>query len=500
MPAIFTHEFDTPTYKGKTQFCTGLFIDGQFVGGSNKGHIDIINPTTGQLITQISEGTATDVDLAVSAAEKAMETVWGLNMPGAQRGALLLKLADLIDENKEELAALEALDNGKAYLIALHADIPMCSSMVRYYAGWADKIHGKTIETNEAKFAYTRHEPIGVVGAIIPWNFPLMMFINKIAPALATGNAVVIKPSEVTPLTALRACELIKAAGFPPGVLNVVTGYGPTVGDAIAHHPRIDKVTFTGSVLTGKKVMRAAAESNLKKVTLELGGKSANIVYDDADLDQAIKWSASALFFNHGQACIAGSRIFVQEGIHDKFLEGLTQCAKAIKLGDPFSADTVHGPLVSKIQYERVTSYIKSGKDEGATVHCGGDQAAEKGFYVQPTLFTGVHADMKIVKEEIFGPVGVVIKFKDEADIIKKANDSIYGLAAYVFSQNITRAIESAHKLKAGSIWVNSGALPSPNVPFGGYKQSGFGREMGEYALDDFTVVKAVHINLGQRL
>ncbi|KAF8628143.1 hypothetical protein AX14_011265, partial [Amanita brunnescens Koide BX004] len=270
----------------------------------------------------------------------------------AKRGELLSKLADLIDQNKEELAAIEALDNGKAYMIALHGDIQMCVTTLRYFAGWCDKIHGKTIETTEAKFAYTRHEPIGVVGAIIPWNIPLFMFVNKIAPALACGNAVVIKPSEITPLSAIRVGELIQAAGFPPGVLNIVTGYGPTVGEAIARHPRIDKVTFTGSVVAGKRVMQAAGATNLKKVTLELGGKSANIVFDDADLDQAVKWTSAALFFNHGQACIAGSRIFVQSGIYDKFLAKLTESAKAIKLGDPFVGDTAQGPLVSKTQFD----------------------------------------------------------------------------------------------------------------------------------------------------
>ncbi|KAF8337184.1 aldehyde dehydrogenase [Amanita rubescens] len=493
MPSVFTHEFDTSVYKGKTQFNTGLFINGQFLDGSDNTYIDVVNPSTGQVITKISEGTAADVDLAVSAAEKAMETVWGLNTPGAQRGALLLKLAELIEQNKEELAALEALDNGKSYFSALLADIPTCTTVLRYFAGWADKIHGKTMETTEAKFAYTRHEPIGIVGAIIPWNFPLVTFLAKIAPALATGNAIVIKPSEITPLTAIRACEFIKAAGIPDGVVNVVTGYGPTVGEAIARHPRIDKVTFTGSVLTGKKIMQAAGATNLKKLTLELGGKNANIVFDDADLDQAVKWTSAALFFNNGQVCAAGTRIFVHARIYDEFLAKLTEAAKSFKQGDPFVNDTTQGPL-------RVMGYIKSGKDDGATVHCGGERLGKDGFFVQPTIFTGINPDMKIMREEIFGPVGAVVKFEDEEDIIKKANDTIYGLAAYVFSQNVTKAIESAHKLKAGSVWVNMGGLVSPSVPFGGYKQSGIGRELGQYALDEFTNVKAVHVNLRHRL
>ncbi|KAF8341816.1 aldehyde dehydrogenase [Amanita rubescens] len=500
MPSVFTYEFDTSTYKGKTQFNTGLFINGQFVDGSDNTYIDVVNPTNGHVITKVSEGTSADVDLAVSAAETAMETVWGLNTPGAKRGELLFKFAELIDQNKEELAAIEALDNGKTYMVALYVDIKMCIDTLKYFAGWADKIHGKTMETSGAKFAYTRHEPVGVVGTIVPWNFPLVTFITKIAPALACGNAIVMKPSEITPLTAIRVCELFQAAGFPPGVLNVVTGYGSTVGEAISRHPRIDKVSFTGSVLTGKKIMQAAGATNLKKVTLELGGKNANIVFNDADLEEAVKWTSSALFFNHGQACTAGSRIFVQSGIYDEFLAKLTECAKGIKIGDPFVIDTVQGPLVSKIQFDRVMGYIKSGKDDGATVHCGGDQEGTDGFFVKPTLFTGVDANMKIMREEVFGPVGAVIKFENDEDIIKKANDTIYGLVAYVFSQNITRAIESAHKLKAGSIFVNCGGIISPNVPFGGYKQSGFGRELGQYALDEFTSVKAVHVNLGHRL
>ncbi|KAF8731438.1 hypothetical protein AX14_004945 [Amanita brunnescens Koide BX004] len=429
-----------------------------------------------------------------------METVWGLNTPGAQRGMLLLKLAELIENNKEELAALEALNGGKSYSSVLIGDVPMCIGGLRYYAGWADKIHGKTIETSEAKFAYTRHEPVGVVGAIIPWNSPIGTFIMKIAPALATGNAIVIKPSEFTPLTAIRICELVKEAGIPAGVVNVVTGYGQTVGDAIAHHPRIDKVTFTGSLLTGKKIMQASGTSNLKRVTLELGGKSANIVFDDADLDQAAKWASAAVFSNNGQMCIAGSRIFVQARIYDEFLAKFTECAKSFKLGDPFDNGTTQGPLVSQIQFERVMGYLKSGKDEGATVHCGGERFGTEGFYIQPTIFTGTNPDMKIMREEIFGPVCAVVKFEDDDDIIKKANDTIYGLSAYVFSQNVTKAIESAHKLKAGSIWVNSGILGAVNVPFGGFKQSGFGKELGQYALDEYTNVKAVHINLGHRL
>ncbi|KAJ3560610.1 hypothetical protein NP233_g10724 [Leucocoprinus birnbaumii] len=326
------------------------------------------------------------------------------------------------------------------------------------------------------------------------------MLAWKLGPALATGNAVVLKPSEFTPLTAIRMCGLIKEAGFPAGAVNIVTGYGNTAGSAISSHMKIDKVAFTGSTLVGRKVMEAAAKSNLKNVTLELGGKSPNIIFNDANLEQAVNWAAHGLFWNHGQACCAGTRIFVQEGIYDQFLAKFTEKAKKIKLGDPFGEAIDQGPQVSQIQYDRIMDYINSGKSEGATTHLGGDRFGTEGYFINPTIFTDTKPDMRIVKEEIFGPVGVVIKFTDEADVIKQANDTTYGLAASVFSQDINRALDTAHKLQAGTAWVNCANQLHANIPFGGFKQSGIGRELGEYALANYTSVKAVHVNLGHRM
>ncbi|KAJ3819194.1 aldehyde dehydrogenase [Lentinula raphanica] len=454
MTSIFTHEFNTPIYKGKTSFNTGLYIDGKFVEGSDKTTIDVVNPATGNIITKVAEATPKDVDLAVAAAHKAFDTTWGLNMGGAGRSRLLAKLASLMEEHQQELAALEALDNGKTFTWAMDVDTTFAIDTIRYYAGWADKIHGQVQETDEKKLSYTRHEPIGVVGQIIPWNFPLLMMSWKLGPALATGNCIVMKPSEFTPLTAIRMCELIHEAGFPPGTFNLLTGYGHTVGAAISSHMKVDKVAFTGSTLVGRKIMEAAAKSNLKDITLELGGKSPNIIFNDADLDQAVNWAAHGIYWNHGQACCAGSRIFVQSGIYDEFLAKFTEKTASLKVGDPFDLDSYQGPQVSKIQYDRIMDYIQSGKDQGATVHLGGDRHGTEGFYIKPTIFTDTTPDMKIVQEEIFGPVGVVIKFEDEEDVIRQANDTVYGLAAAVFSQNITRALNTAHRLKAGTAWV----------------------------------------------
>jgi len=496
MPS-FTYQWDTPAHKGSTEFNTGIFIDGNFVDGSNGTTIDVINPTDGSVITSVAEGVEKDVDLAVEAAQRAFENVWGLNASGAQRSQLLWNLAREMEAHHDELAALEALDNGKTFGWAKGTDVAFSIQVIKYFAGWADKISGQTIETDEKKLIYTRHEPIGVVGQIIPWNFPLLMLAWKIGPALATGNTIVMKPSEFTPLTAIRMCELVKRAGFPDGVFNLITGYGQTVGAAISSHPKIEKVAFTGSTLVGRKIMEAAAKSNLKNVTLELGGKSPNVIFNDADLEQAVNWAAHGIFWNHGQACCAGSRIFVQSGIYDEFLKRFTAAAASIKVGDPFAQETDQGPQVSQVQYDRIMGYIDSGKAEGATVHHGGNRHGTEGYFIEPTIFTDVQPDMKIVREEIFGPVGVVIKFEDEEDVLRQANDTVYGLAAAVFSQNINRAISVAHKLQAGTVWVNCANQLHANVPFGGFKQSGIGRELGEYALHNYTNVKAVHVNIG---
>ncbi|KAJ7753905.1 aldehyde dehydrogenase [Mycena maculata] len=479
MPGTFSYHFDTPAYKGTVTIPTGLFIGGAFVDGSDRSTIDVVNPANGKLVTKVCEATVQDVDIAVKAARDAVASSWGLNASGAQRGELLNKLAALMEAAKDELSALEALDNGKTFTWAKTVDVDFSIQTIKYYAGWADKITGQTIEG----------------------TFPaLLMFAWKIAPALATGNAIVLKPSEFTPLTALRMCALIQEAGFPPGVVNVVTGYGHTVGAAISSHMGIDKIAFTGSTLMGRKIMEAAAKSNLKPVTLELGGKSPNIIFDDADLENAVEWAAHGLYWNHGAACCAGSRIFVQSGIYDAFLEKFTERSKSIRIGDPFSSDVDQGPMSSEAQFNRIMGYIDSGKEQGATVHIGGDRFGNEGYYINPTIFTNTRPDMKIVQEEIFGPVGVLIKFDDEDDVIRQANDTLYGLAAGVFSQDINRAIRTAHRLQAGTAWVNCFNHFRANVPFGGYKQSGIGREMGEYALHHYTNVKSVHINLGHRM
>lgn len=493
---VYEHEFKTKAFSGKTRIETGIFIDGKFSAGADGGTIDVINPTTGKLITKIAEGTRKDVDRAVVAAQKAYDTVWGTKTPGYERGKLLIRLAELIEENADELAHVETIDNGKTLRDSRGFDVVQAAAVFRYYGGWADKVEGKTIEVNPSKFAYTVHEPIGAVGCIIPWNFPLLMLSWKLGPALATGNTVVLKPSELTPLTALRVCSLINEAGFPPGVVNIVNGYGTTVGAAIAEHPHLEKVAFTGSTLVGRSIMKAAANSNLKKVTLELGGKSPNIIFNDADIGQAVKWAAFGLFFNHGQCCCAGSRIYVQSGIYDEFTKQFADHVKTLQVGDPFEESTYQGPQVSQTQQERILGYIEAGKKDGATLLVGGDRHGTEGYFVQPTVFADAKADSKVMSEEIFGPVACVSRFEDEEDIIHQANDSMYGLAAAVFSKDVTRAISVAHRLKAGTVWVNCYNQLNPQVPFGGYKASGFGRELGEYALSNFTNVKAVHINL----
>jgi len=499
MTKIFTHTFDTPVFKGTVEVPLGNFIDGKFVDGSEGKTIDVINPSTGKKLTEVAEGTSADVDAAVVAARKAFETVWGLKTTGAERGRLLFKLAEKWEEHADRLAAVEALDNGKAWKYARAGDVGASIDTVRYYAGWADKNHGKVIEVHEGKLAYTRHEPIGVAGQIIPWNFPLMMLAWKIGPALATGCTIVLKPSEFTPLSALYAIKLIHEVGFPPGVVNVVNGYGSTVGAAISAHPDIDKVAFTGSTIVGRRIMESAARSNLKNVTLELGGKSPNIIFADADLDLAVGWAAHGIFYNQGQVCCAGSRIFVQESIHDKFLEAFTEKAKSLQVTDPFDSDTYNGPQVSQTQFDRIMEYIDHGKQSGASVHLGGTRVGNEGYFISPTIFTNTKPDMKIVKEEIFGPVGVLIPFKDEEDVIRMANDTTYGLASAIFSTNVDKCIRVAHSLNAGTAWVNCTNILEVSVPFGGYKQSGIGRELGEYALANYTSVKAIHVNLGGR-
>jgi len=497
-PTTFSYDFSNEAsgFRKKTSFSTGLFINGQFVDSVESKTFEIINPTTAKSLGHITVASEKDIDLAVEAAQKAFDSTWGLHTTGQQRGKLLIRLAELIEENIEELAALESLDNGKAVAIAQVVDVQGAADVLRYYGGWADKIHGKTIETDEATFAYTRHEPIGVVGQITPWNFPIMMLAWKLGPALATGNTIIFKPSEFTSLTALRVAVLVKEAGFPPGVVNIVPGLGNVAGAAIANHMGIGKIAFTGSTAVGRAIMKAAASSNLKRVTLELGGKSPTLVLDDCNLDNAARWAVFGVLANHGQMCCAGTRIYVQDNIYDKFMEKFLAVMKGIKVGDPFRPDTFQGPQVSKIQFDRIMSYIDRGKKEGATCLVGGQQHGTEGYFIEPTIFTDVKPEMTIVKEEIFGPVGVVSRFSNDEELIKLANDSVYGLASAVFSENMSRAIKLANALKAGTVWVNTYNTIRYNVPFGGYKQSGHGRELGEYALENYTQTKAVHVNL----
>ncbi|KAF8958717.1 aldehyde dehydrogenase [Flammula alnicola] len=447
MSGTYTHKFDTEAYKGDVTIHTGLFI----VGG---GSIEVKSLTaTGKVVTSLSVGTKKDVDLAVDAALKAYKTTWGLRCPGSERGKLINKLADLIEKHIDKFAALEALDVGKVFKNAKYMDITGAISTFRYYAGWADKVQGKTIETRDTKFAYIRHEPYGVVGQIVPWNFPM--------PALATGNTIILKPSEITPLSALKLADLINEAGFPPGVVNIVNGYGHTVGQAITERPQIQKVAFTGSTLTGRKVPKASAETNLKVVTLELGGKSPTVIFDDAALDQSVQWASI------GQACSADSRIFVQEGIYDAFLAKFTEVARGLarNTGDPFTSGTEHGPQVFQLQFDRVINYIDIGKPHGAKVHIGGERHGTEGFFIKPTIFTECSPSMRISQEEIFRPVSTITMFKTEEEAIEMANNTVYGLACHIFTQNISRGIRVAHALEAGSAWVNSAQTTEPSVP-----------------------------------
>jgi aldehyde dehydrogenase (NAD+) len=474
-----------------------LFIGGKWLDSVSGKTFPTINPATGETICQVAEGDKADVDLAVKAARKAFESGPWPKMSAAERGRLLHKLADLIEEHAGDLAALESLDNGKPLRDAKAADLALTSKCYRYYAGWADKIHGKTIPVEGNYFCYTRHEPVGVVGQIIPWNFPLLMQAWKWGPALATGCTVVLKPAEQTPLTALRVAQLAQDAGYPDGVINVIPGYGPTAGAAISGHKDIDKVAFTGEYLTGQLIMEAAAKSNLKRVTLELGGKSPNVIFADADIDAAIEGAYFGLFFNQGQCCCAGSRLFVEEKVHDQVVEKLVERARSQKVGDPFDAATTQGPQVSQEQFDRVMRYIDSGKKEGAKMLTGGKRVGTKGYFIEPTVFTGVKDQMTIAKEEIFGPVMNVLKFKDVNEVIDRSNQTFYGLAAGVWTRDISKAHRIANGLRAGTVWINCYDVFDAAAPFGGFKMSGIGRELGEYSLEQYTEVKTVYVNLG---
>lgn len=473
-----------------------LLIGGKWQDSVSGKTFATTNPATGETICQVAEGDKADIDLAVKAARKAFESGPWSKMTAAERGRLLNKLADLIEKHKDELAALESLDNGKPLRDAQAADLPLTIKCYRYYAGWADKIHGKTIPVEGNFFCYTRHEPVGVVGQIIPWNFPLLMQAWKWGPALATGCTVVLKPAEQTPLTALRVAQLAQEAGIPDGVLNVVPGFGPTAGAALTSHMDVDKVAFTGEYTTGQLIMEAAAKSNLKRVTLELGGKSPNVVFADADLDAAVEGAYFGLFFNQGQCCCAGSRLFVEEKVHDQFVERLVKKAKGRKVGDPFDLDVEQGPQVSQEQFDRVMGFIDAGKKEGAKMLCGGNRVGNKGYFIEPTVFTDVKDEMKIAREEIFGPVMNVLKFKNVDEVIDRGNRTFFGLAAAVWTRDITKAHRLANALRAGTVWINCYDVFDAAAPFGGFKMSGIGRELGEYSLQNYTEVKTVYVNL----
>ena len=476
---------------------TRILIDNKWVDSLSGKTFETINPATGESLAQVAEADAADVDLAVKAARKAFHTKapWR-RMSGAERGKLLNRLADLIEKNIDELATLESLDNGKPKEVARTADLPLVIACYRYYAGWADKIQGKTIPISGDYFCYTRHEPVGVVGQIIPWNFPLLMQAWKLAPALASGNTVVMKTAEQTPLSALRVGELIVEAGFPDGVVNILPGYGPTAGAAIARHMDVDKIAFTGSTEVGHLILKASAESNLKRVTLELGGKSPNVVFADADMEQAVEGSHFALFFNQGQCCCAGSRAFVEERVYDEFVERSAERAKRRRVGDPLDRKTEQGPQVDSEQFNKVLSYVESGKREGARLVCGGERVGDRGYFVAPTVFADVKDEMKIAQEEIFGPVMSILKFKDMDDLIERANQTIYGLAAAVWTRDIGKAHHVANNVRAGTVWVNCFDVFDAAAPFGGFKQSGMGRELGEYGLQQYSEIKTVTVKL----
>ena len=495
-PACKKARFDCPPEVK----CKQIFINNEWHDAVSGKTFPTIDPCTGNKICDVAEGDKADVDKAVAAAREAFKlgSPWR-TMDASQRGLLLNKLADLIERDMEYLARLETLDNGKPYNDALGADLALTIKCYRYYAGWADKIHGKTIPVDGSYLAFTKHEPIGVCGQIIPWNFPILMQAWKLAPALCCGNTVVIKLAEQTPLTGLYVGKLIAEAGFPKGVVNIIPGYGPTAGAAISSHSDVDKVAFTGSTEVGHLIMQAAGASNLKNVTLELGGKSPNIIFADCDLDHAVETSHFALFFNQGQCCCAGSRTFVEESIYDEFVKRSVARAKSRKVTDPLDPDCEQGPQVDQEQFDKIMNLIDSGKKDGAKLECGGRRIGERGYFIEPTVFSGVSDNMRIAKEEIFGPVMQIIKFKSVEEIIERANKTNYGLAASVFTKDLDKAMMLSQSIRAGVVWINCYDVLEVQTPFGGYKESGSGRELGEYGLRQYSEVKSVIIKLPQK-
>ncbi len=471
-----------------------LLINGKWVSAASGKTFPTYNPATGEVLAHVAEGDREDINRAVAAARAAFDLGPWSKITPSERGKLIWRLADMVEKRAEEFAQLECLDQGKPLAIARIADVPVSIDQLRYYAGWATKVEGNTIpiSAHGGQFlAYTLREPVGVVGQIIPWNFPLIMATLKLGPALATGCTVVLKPAEQTPLTALLLGELVQEAGFPDGVVNIVTGYGESAGAALAAHPKVDKIAFTGSTEVGKLIVHAAT-GNLKKVSLELGGKSPNIVFQDAEIDSAIPGAANAIFFNQGQVCCAGSRLYVEDKQFDKVVDGVSQLASKIRIGPGMDATTQMGPLVSEEQMNRVCSYLESGLSEGAKATVGGSREGDKGYFVQPTVLVNTNEKMKVVREEIFGPVVTVMPFSDVDDLVAKANNTQFGLAAAVWTRDIKKAHRIASELRAGTVWINCYGVLDSAMPFGGYKQSGWGREMGHQMLDLYTETKSV--------
>ena len=471
-----------------------LLIDGKRQSAASGKYFATLNPATEEVVAMVAEADAADADLAVQSSRKAYETVWS-QMRAADRGRILLNLVDLLRKHQDELVELESLDSGKPVSAVQRQDMPAVLDTLTYYAGWADKINGQVIPARPDALTYTMREPMGVVAAIIPWNFPLMIGMWKIAPALACGCTVVLKPAEITPLSALRVGELALEAGLPAGVLNVIPGYGKTVGNALVQHPDVDKVTFTGSPIVGREILRGSA-GNLKRVTLELGGKSANVIFGDADIDAATKAAASGIFFNTGQVCSAGSRVLAHESVYDEVVARLVERAQKIRIGDPSQSSTSMGPIVSETQMNRVLGYIDVGVKEGASLVAGGNRVGDRGYFVQPTVFANVAHEMRISQEEIFGPVVSVIKFKDDEEALRLANGTSYSLAAGVWSRDIARVHNFAKKVKAGTVWINTYGYTDVRLPWGGSRDSGFGREHGDAAIENFTEPKVVWLNL----
>ncbi|HEV2297135.1 MAG TPA: betaine-aldehyde dehydrogenase [Candidatus Acidoferrales bacterium] len=475
-----------------------LFIGGKWVDAASGKTYATINPATAEPITQVADADGRDADAAVQAARRAFESAPWAEMSASDRGRILWKIGDLVDKYNEELGTLETIDNGKPIFESCQVDMPMVAEVFRYFAGWATKIHGETAPVRGPFLHYTLREPVGVVAAIVPWNFPLLLASWKVAPALAAGNTVVLKPAPWTPLTALRLGEICQEAGLPEGVLNIVTGSSDELGRALVRHPRVAKVAFTGSTMTGQEIARVSAET-LKHVTLELGGKSPNIVLADADLDGAVRGATIGIFYGKGEVCAAGSRLFVEKKIHDDFMQKLIDRTNKVQPGDPLDPKTKFGALVSEPQMNKVLGYIEKGKTEGARLVAGGGRATfgnGKGYFVQPTVFDGVKNDMTIAREEIFGPVLSTIEFEDVDEAVREANKNPYGLAAAVWTRDIAKAHRIARRLEAGTVWINTYNNYDPAAAFGGYKMSGYGRELSMHALESYTQVKSVWVNL----